>query len=89
MSFSVSRDNGFFEWSGKNIWSIFCQRKRLLDPSMWILLYDIMRFNMCARRLLDGPVELGLSIGEYLHREGYSDSFRDNYLLVSPFYSPE
>ncbi len=56
---------------------------------MWILLYDIMRFNMCARRLLDGPVELGLSIGEYLHREGYSDSFRDNYLLVSPFYLRE
>ncbi|KAK0191228.1 hypothetical protein F5146DRAFT_590504 [Armillaria mellea] len=81
MSFSVSRDNGFFEWSGKNIWSIFCQRKRLLDPSMWMLLYDIIRFNMCARRLLNGPVELGLSIGEYLHREGYSDSFRDNYLL--------
>ncbi|KAK0490740.1 hypothetical protein IW261DRAFT_1433878 [Armillaria novae-zelandiae] len=81
MSFSVSRDNGFFEWSGKNIWGIFCQRKRLLDPSMWMLLYDIIRFNMCARRLLDGPVELSLSIGEYLHREGYSDSFRDNYLL--------
>ncbi|KAK0468076.1 uncharacterized protein EV420DRAFT_1635337 [Desarmillaria tabescens] len=81
MSFSVSRDNGFFEWSGKNIWSVFCQRKRLLDPSMWILLYDIIRFNVCARRLLDEPAELGLSIGEYLRKEGYSDSFRDNYLL--------
>ncbi|KAK0206275.1 hypothetical protein DFS33DRAFT_1255496 [Desarmillaria ectypa] len=81
MSFSVSRNNGFFEWSGKNIWSVFCQRKRLLDPSMWVLLYDIMRFNTCACRLLDEPAELGLSIGEYLHREGYSNSFRDNYLL--------
>ena len=26
-----------------------------------------------------------LSIGEYLDREGYSDSFRDNYLIVSIF----
>ena len=43
-----------------------------------------MRFNACARRLIgktqDGGEEM--SIGKYLDREGYSDEFRDNYLIV-------
>jgi predicted NAD/FAD-binding protein len=86
MTFSVSRDNGRFEWAGDNLLSVFCQPSRLLDPGMWRMLYDVLRFNACARALLssdkkhDNPDEL--SIGKYLEREGYSDSFRDNYLIV-------
>lgn len=43
----------------------------------------MVRFNACARRLVKGKEEEELSIGEYLDREGYSDEFRDNYLIVS------
>ncbi len=34
--------------------------------------------------------ELNISIGEYLEKEGYSDAFRDDYLIVSssPHYIP-
>lgn len=56
------------------------------------MLYDVLRFNASARRLVgrwntnngnngNGDV-VELSIGEYLRREGYSESFRDNYLIV-------
>ncbi|KAH7885530.1 hypothetical protein F5I97DRAFT_1937701 [Phlebopus sp. FC_14] len=43
MTFSVSRDNGLFEWAGKNLATFFCQPSRLLDLDMWRLLYDILR----------------------------------------------
>ncbi|KAL6302846.1 FAD/NAD(P)-binding domain-containing protein [Sparassis latifolia] len=88
MTFSVSRDAGAFEWAGTSLRAIFCQRSRLLDPRMWRLLYDVVRFNACAPRLLvernrrrgDSYTE-ELSIGEYLRKEGYSNSFMDNYLI--------
>ena len=90
MTFSVSRDGGLFEWAGDNLRTIFCQPSRLLDPGMWSLIYDVLRFNACARRLVNHRSNKlngydGISIGEYLDREGYSDSFRDNYLIASEF----
>lgn len=87
MTFSVSRDHGVFEWAGGSLAGLFCQPSRLLDPRMWRLLYDILRFNACARELVvdkDYYLE-NCSVGEYLAREGYSDTFRDDYLIVSFF----
>ncbi|KIJ54389.1 hypothetical protein M422DRAFT_25299 [Sphaerobolus stellatus SS14] len=83
MTFSVSRDQGAFEWAGKNLLTVFCQAKNLLDPAMWRLIWDVLRFNASAVTLLkEQEVENpNLSIGEYLEREGYSESFRDNYLV--------
>ena len=53
---------------------------------MWILIYDVLRFNACAKRIVLTPpnpdVEAEMSIGEYLDAHNYSDSFRDNYLIV-------
>ncbi|KAH9993165.1 hypothetical protein BJV77DRAFT_1067314 [Russula vinacea] len=65
MTFSVSRDGGAFE--------------RVFDLGMWRMLFDIMRFNACAVRVLIENDDL--SIGEYLQREGYSSQFRDDYLI--------
>ena len=53
---------------------------------MWRMIYDVLRFNACARRILltvEGDNEYEISIGDYLQREAYSDVFRDNYLIVS------
>lgn len=83
MTLSVSKDDGSYEWSGKSIWTVFSQRKRLLDPGMWILLYDILRFNVCSKRILNTDAADDMSIGDFLAKEKYSDEFRDNYLLVS------
>ncbi|KAG1735192.1 hypothetical protein EDB19DRAFT_1896310 [Suillus lakei] len=73
MTFSVCRDSGLFEWAGKNLATLFCQRSRLLDPDIWRLIYDVL-----SKATSD---ESDLSIGDYLDREGYSASFRDNYLI--------
>jgi predicted NAD/FAD-binding protein len=82
MTFSVSRDGGLFEWAGSNLMTIFCQPYRLIDPNMWRLIYDVLRFNACARSIITGVSDAEISIGEYLDREAYSDSFKDNYLIV-------
>ncbi|CAK5263045.1 unnamed protein product [Mycena citricolor] len=81
MTFSVSRDRGAFEWAGDTIFTVFCQPWRLVDPDMWRLLYDVLRFNACARSILRDDFPAETSIGEYLDKEGYSMSFKDNYLI--------
>ncbi|KAI0754864.1 FAD/NAD(P)-binding domain-containing protein [Daedaleopsis nitida] len=86
MTFAVSRDMGAFEWAGNNLLTVFCQPSRLLDTEMWRLLYDVIRFNAGAQKMIidmeqKGVVDEGLSIGTYLKQNGYSDSFRDNYLI--------
>lgn len=103
MTFGVSRDHGVFEWAGTSLSSIFCQRRRIFSPTMWRMIFDVIRFNQFALDLLikddaervEAPQVNGCvhnyaklkqpgaeeTIGEYLDREGYSDAFRDDYLI--------
>ncbi|KAF9886002.1 hypothetical protein FE257_012183 [Aspergillus nanangensis] len=84
MTFSVSRDSGAFEWAGTSLQSIFAQRKNLFSTDMWLMLFDIIRFNYYALDVLregQNNHTNTLTIGEYLDRERYSQSFRDNYLI--------
>lgn len=86
MTFSVCRDRGAFEWAGSNLDGLFCQRGNIFSPRMWRIIFDIFRFNQFALDLIeeDGPRQgawTGESIGQYLEREGYSDAFRDDYLI--------
>ncbi|KAI0596033.1 amine oxidase [Biscogniauxia sp. FL1348] len=97
MTFGVSRDRGKFEWAGTSLDSLFCQRKNLFSPRMWRLIFDIIRFNHFALDLLkedDGHYHHSCksngicpsfrsteTIGQYLERQGYSDTFRNDYLI--------
>ncbi|KAI9804804.1 MAG: hypothetical protein M1825_001172 [Sarcosagium campestre] len=97
MTFGVSRDEGAFEWSGASLSTIFAQKRNLLRPSMWRMIFDIVRFNQFALDLLADEDHSDLykgesvqnpkllrneeSIGEYLEREHYSESFKNNYLI--------
>ncbi|TKA32735.1 hypothetical protein B0A50_00960 [Salinomyces thailandicus] len=96
MTFGVTRDHGKFEWSGEGP-GIFAQRRNLFRLRHWRMIFDIIRFNQFALDLLADEEENGLerlgspqkfrkyaaemSIGEYLDREGYSQAFRDDYLI--------
>ena len=64
---------------------MFCRARRVSDLGTWRMLFNIMRFNVCALGNLDEKENL--SIREYLQSEGYSSRFRDVYLIVS-FLSP-
>lgn len=96
MTFGVSRDHGAFEWSGETR-GLFAQRRNFFSPRHWRMIYDIVRFNQFALDLIadeeeDGDDRLGsppmsrsfaaeLTIGQYLDQEGYSQAFRDDYLI--------
>ncbi|KAF2262367.1 amine oxidase-like protein [Lojkania enalia] len=84
MTFGISRDGGVFEWSGTSLNSLFAQRSNISKPSFWRMIFDIIRFNQFALDLLaapPSPTTAKMSIGEYLKKEGYSDAFRDDYLI--------
>lgn len=91
MSFGISRDHGLFEWAGTSLGAIFCQLRNVFSWRMWRMIFDIVRFNQLALDLLryeEGHdtsskkrIDLDESIGHYLEREGYSDAFRDDYLI--------
>ena len=95
MTFGVSRDQGKFEWAGTSLSAMFAQPKNLFKPGMWRLIFDIIRFNQFALDLLrieeeseealvrkpDAKKSYRMSIGEYLDQEGYSQTFRDDYLI--------
>lgn len=84
MSFSVSRNGGQFEWSGSGPSQLFAQRSNVFNPDLYRMAYDIFRFNQYATDILDerkGAADRKLSIGQYLNKYGYSDSFRRNYLV--------
>ncbi|KAI2631699.1 amine oxidase [Xylaria nigripes] len=90
-TFSVSRNKGEFEWADSSLDAIFCQRSNFFSPRMWRLVFDIIRFNKFSLDLLredetssDEPRAAATnleSIGQYLDKKGYSDTFRNDYLI--------
>jgi predicted NAD/FAD-binding protein len=83
MSFSVTRDEGAFEWCGSNLKTLFAQQSNFFRPSFWRMLFDILRFNTFALDLLDDPnSDINyMTMGTYIDQEGYSEAFKNDYLL--------
>jgi predicted NAD/FAD-binding protein len=95
MSFSVSIDTGGktgrskkIEWAGNDLNSFFGQRSNLFSPSFWRMAYDILRFNRLATRLAEEQITAKLEYSEpderikdFLDRNRFSTSFRENYFL--------
>jgi predicted NAD/FAD-binding protein len=87
MSFSVQTPQAHghtLEWSGSNLDTVFAQRRNLTKPAFWRMLRDILRFNREATALARRPdtaLDTRQTVGDYLRREGYSDTFLHWYLL--------
>jgi uncharacterized protein len=81
MSFSVSLDNGRFEWAGTSLDTVFAQRRNLFSPTFFGMLRDILRFNAAAERHLYAAQREHFSVGELLAAEGYGQPFQQRYLL--------
>lgn len=52
MTFGVSRDRGEFEWAGTSLSAVFAQKRNIVVPSMWRMIFDIIRFNLFAPDVL-------------------------------------
>lgn len=81
MSFSVSLDEGGFEYAGTDLFGLLAQRRNIARPRFWRMMCDIVRFYRAAPALLSRPDADRLTLGAFLDAEGYSDSFIHNHLL--------
>jgi predicted NAD/FAD-binding protein len=81
MSFSVKAKVSGLEYCGTNLATIFAQRKNLLKPWFYRMLWDIIRFNKAGHRILKEGTHGEWSLGRYLDEEGYGRRFREYYVL--------
>lgn len=82
MGFSVSDESGSFEYAGNNLNTLFAQRKNIVSPKFLTMLRNIVRFNREAERdLREKNITRSMTLGEYLKRNNYSDTFAQYYLV--------
>lgn len=83
MGFSVRDQQSGLEYAGTNLDSLFAQRSNLLSWRFLCMVRDILRFNRESVADLDaGRVSDADTLGAYLERNGYSESFKRQYLVA-------
>ena len=81
MSFGFSLGQGRFEYACDNLDKLFAQRWRALDLRHVAMLRQILRFmRQAPADMAAGRLE-GLSLGDWLDWRGFSDWFRERFLL--------
>ena len=82
MGFSVSSSIDGLEYSGAGLAALFAQKRNLFSLKHWRMILDILRFNReAAKDLQAGRVHPNVTLGDYLSRHRYSESFIHHYLV--------
>jgi predicted NAD/FAD-binding protein len=81
MSFAASVDDGALEYSGSGLAGLFAQKSNFVRPRFWRMLGDVWRFYREGPAIMGRPGGDDESLGDYLHREGYSHAFVYDHLL--------
>jgi predicted NAD/FAD-binding protein len=79
MAFAVSDPAGY-EWSS-DPWGLFAWKRNALDKRFRGMIGEIIDFNSAARAELSKDAVPEMTLGEWLDGHGYSQLFRDAYLL--------
>ena len=79
MSFSVSLENGEHEWSANSLDAFFAQRSNILKPRVWRGVYDILRFNKSALKMVENNPSM--SLRHLLNAMRLGDWFCSTYIL--------
>lgn len=80
MSFSASINDGFLEYSGKSLSTIFAQKKNLINPTFLLMLRDILKFNKNASQILES--DENPTLGEFLDSLKIGEYCSNYYLLA-------
>ncbi len=80
MSFSVRCDKTGLEYQGGSFNGLFAQRRNLLRPSFYRMLWDVLRFNRRALELLEREDD-DLQLGTLLEQNRFSRAFVEHYLV--------
>ena len=80
MSFSVQCEKTGLEFNPSTLNSLFIQRRNLLRPSFYRMLWDAMRFKRDSEALLESD-DYGLTLAEFLTGKGYSQAFVQHFII--------
>ncbi len=80
MSFAVTDRSSGFQYRATNLDTLFADRRNFVDPTMWRMLADIVRFYRNARKYLASG-RSDQSIAEFLADGRYSRAFVDLHLV--------
>lgn len=80
MSFSVSNTRSGLEYNATDLNRLFCQRRNMVRPRFYKMLWDILRFYRQAPALLK-QADDNFTLGEYLEQNNYSQTFIDDHLI--------
>lgn len=81
MSFSVSDKTTGLEYNATSIAGLFCRRRNLVRPGFYRMLIDVLRFYKRSPELLECSNDDELTIGAYLHSQGYGKDFVHNHII--------
>lgn len=80
MSFSVSDEQGCFEYASTSLNGLFANRAHLLSPSFQRMLVEIPRFQRKAKELLHGRDD-GISLLDWLAQHRFSSHFVERLIV--------
>ncbi len=82
MSFSVSNPSTGLEYNGSSLNTLFAQRSNLFNVKFLKLIKEILIFNRCCTEAWENKqLEPDISLGDFLHKRGFSDYFAEHYIL--------
>jgi len=80
MSFSARCERSGVEYCPSNLNTLFAQRKNLLRPAFWRMIFEVSRFKRGMTDLIRSGDDR-FTLGEFLGRGGYSRMFTDLFIL--------
>jgi len=80
MGFSVKCEETGLEYCGSSLNGLFGQRKNMVNPSFYKMLYDIFRFNRIGKKFVDSG-DVSCTLGDFLNKYGLGKRFREHYLI--------
>jgi predicted NAD/FAD-binding protein len=81
MSFSVQHLPERLEYNGMGVNKIFAQRRNLVRPRFYRLLYQVTRFFKLAHQALADPDTRDLTVREFTEKHALGQDFLDFYLV--------
>lgn len=81
MSLSIQEPNVGLEWAGDNLNTVFAQRKNILNPRFYRLVFDILKFHKNAEVNRQLAREHRWTVEDLLHKQKYSQELKEWYIL--------
>ncbi|MCH2175591.1 MAG: NAD(P)-binding protein [Lentisphaeria bacterium] len=80
MGFSVRQDSLDLEYSGESLNGFFANKKEILSPRIYKLIYEIIRFNKQIEKLDENTLKV-TTLKKFLNQENYSDFFIHSFII--------